>query len=297
MGYDQWNHSKFLPPKVRNSVRRGYLQKTYYDKKIMQVRLSTGDKNTNDRAELMQPGSFTGRHPPGEKCETFTGDINGDTSHRVCSTVIGDRTHHPKIDESESILYSPADKNNYVRIKGEKPKQEGQGKHGSGALFEDPYDGDGNEDQNPKGIHAATEHSETHSVKGTFQVEAGKDIRIKSEKIYIKGVIHLDGTIIAKAGLKVGNGHWGDKRPDDYPGSVKSTREEPAPESEPGPVVASHTAGIPHAALHSPPGISVDADGNVTFRGKVTFKGPVVFDGPVAFEHTVSFPCGEDDNG
>jgi phage baseplate assembly protein gpV len=284
MGTDNWNHSKFLHHKARNATRRGYLQKTYYDKKLMQSRFATGEKNQNDRIDIIQPAGFLGRHPPGEKTEIVTSDIGGDTSRRVCTAVIGDREHHPKIDEAESILYSPGDKLNYMRIKGEKPKQEGQGKHGSGAEFEDPYDGDGNEDKNPKGIHIASETNETHKIKETFQVEAEKDIRIKAPKIYIKGVIHLDGTIIAKAGLKVGNGMWGDQKPDDYPGAVPTTREPPAPEAEPGPVVES---SAPRPYL-------VDAEGNVTFLGTVTFKGPVQFDSPVTFEDVVTFALGED---
>jgi hypothetical protein len=240
---DNWNHSKFAQHKVRNGSRRGYLQKTYYDKKLMQVRFSTGEKNQNDRIDIIQPAGFLGRHPPGEKTEIVTNDIGGDTSRRVATAVIGDREHHPKIDEAESILYSPGDKKNYMRIKGEKQKQEGQGRHGSGKEFEDPWDGldskgKANEtDANPKGIHAATPANETHEIGGTFQAQAGKDIRIKAPKIYIHGEIHLDGTIITKAGLKVGNGLWGDKKPDDYPGGVQTTRESPPPPPESGPVI------------------------------------------------------------
>lgn len=294
MPIDNWNHSKFVQHKVRNGSRRGYLQKTYYDKKLMQAKFSTGEKNTNDRIDIVQPAGFLGRHPPGEKTELVTNDVGGDTSRRVCMGVIGDREHHPKIDEAESILYSPSDKKNYVRVKGEKPKQEKQGRHGSGAEFEDPYDGDGNEDKNPKGIHAASETNETHTVKQTFQVEAGADVRIKAPKIYIKGVIHLDGTIIAKAGSKPGNGHWGDGKPDDYPGGVKTTREEPPPETEPGPVIQSRASPVgPHA--HG--GYIVDGDGNITFPGKVTFKREVRFEGAVQFDGDVTYAKGRDNGG
>ena len=58
MGIDNWNHGKFISHKVRNGSRRGYLQKTYYDKKLMQAKFSTGQNNTNDRIDILQPAGF-----------------------------------------------------------------------------------------------------------------------------------------------------------------------------------------------------------------------------------------------
>jgi phage baseplate assembly protein gpV len=283
MPIDNWNQSKFAVHKVKNGSRRGYLQKTYGDKKMQHVRLSTGHQNTNDKIEHVQPAGFLGRHAPGEKVEILTKDIGGDTSHRVAE-VIGDREHHPKIDEAESILYSPGDKQNYMRIKGTKKEQQGQGRHGSGAEFEDPYDGDGKEDKNPKGIHAASEADETHTIKGTHQVHAEKDVRAKAPKIHFKGEVHIDGTLFVKQGLKPGGGPWGDGNPDAYPGSKQTTRDPPPLETEPGPVIESHR----------PPAFFIDDEGGVVFPGKVTFKGAVHFSGPVTFDDVVEFPEGGD---
>src|SRR4051794_24156710 len=106
MSSDHWNHAAYLHHKVRHMLRRGYLKKTYYDKKILQARICTGVEDENDRLDVLHPVGYLGRVKPGSKVEIFTMDVGGDPSRRVVLGVLGDREKHPKIDEGESILYT-----------------------------------------------------------------------------------------------------------------------------------------------------------------------------------------------
>jgi len=171
MGYDLWNHSKFLHHKLRNMTRRGWLLKTYYDKKIMQAKVKTGEKIENDRLDIAHPVGFLGRNKPGDKVEVLTMDVGGDTSRRVVIGVIGDREHHPKIEEGESILYSPGDKKKFVRVY-KKPQQDGQGGGGGGG---DGGGGGGQQSESKEGIHTnADDLPITSNTQDTFQGNADK---------------------------------------------------------------------------------------------------------------------------
>jgi hypothetical protein len=123
-----WEHVEHLSHKVRNVIRRGYLVKTYYDKKLMQARIKTGHGMENDRIDIMHPVGYLGRVQADDKAEVFTMDVGGDSSRRVVLGVLGDREHHPKILEGESILYSPGDPQNFLRVF-KKPAKKG-GKEG-----------------------------------------------------------------------------------------------------------------------------------------------------------------------
>src|SRR3954452_174546 len=137
MGSDQWNSSKFLHHRLKNMIRRGYLVKTYYDKKILQARVKTGDSIENDKLDVLNPVGFVGRVKEGEKVEVFTMDVGGDPSRRVVMGVIGDREEHPKVDEHESALYSPGDKKKFVRVR--KGKKQGSGGGGQQLSAAQPY--------------------------------------------------------------------------------------------------------------------------------------------------------------
>ena len=55
-------------------VRRGWLLKTYYDKKLMQARIATGIKQENDRLDWLHPVGFLGGVKPSDKTEILTMD-------------------------------------------------------------------------------------------------------------------------------------------------------------------------------------------------------------------------------
>jgi hypothetical protein len=122
-----WEHVEHLSHKVRNVVRRGYLKKTYYDKDLMQARIKTGHGIENDRIDIMHPVGYLGRVQPDDKAEVFTMDVGGDSSRRVVLGVLGDRKSHPKVLEGESILYSPGDPKNFLRVFKKPPKKQNGG--------------------------------------------------------------------------------------------------------------------------------------------------------------------------
>ena len=173
MGTDNWNHLKHLHHKVRNMVARGYLLKTYYDKKLLQARVKTGVRVENDRLDWLNPVGFLGRVKPDPHVEIFTMDINADTSRRVVLAVIGDRATHPKISEGESILYSPGDPKKYVRVYKKQQQQGGGG--GGGGGGNGSGGGGGEEKESKEGIHTdADDLPITSNTKDTFQGNADK---------------------------------------------------------------------------------------------------------------------------
>jgi hypothetical protein len=224
MGIDYWNHSRFLHHKVRNMLRRGWLIKTYYDKKILQVRFKTGEKIENDRIDMVHPVGFLGRNKPGDKVEVLSMDIDGDTSRRICFMTIGDREHHPKIDEGESILYSPGDKKKFVRVrKGDQnssPNNE-YGKNRSGAIETDADDlpvmsttKDAYSNKADKGIGNETGANFTVKAGSNTQMSAAKHIRQGEHHIsanaFVNGKHHAadhlagGGTNIGVTSLRAG---------------------------------------------------------------------------------------------
>ena len=205
MGIDYWSHSKFIHHKVRNMVRRGWLLKTYYDKKLMQARIATGIKQENDRLDWLHPVGFLGRVKPSDKTEIFTMDIGGDPSRRVVWAVIGDREYHPKISEGESILYSPGDKKKFIRVY--KKPQQGQGgaseeKESKEGIHQDADDlkittttKDTFSNKADKGIGNETEKNFTIKAAGNTQFEAQKHIRVGDH--HIQGTQYVAGTVNA----------------------------------------------------------------------------------------------------
>src|SRR5215813_7927715 len=105
MGIDLWNHTKFLHHKVRNITRRGWLLKTYNDKKMLRARIKTGEKIENDQIDIIHPVGYVAHVAPSGKTEVLTMDVGGDTSRRVVLAVMGDREYHPQPDENEAFFY------------------------------------------------------------------------------------------------------------------------------------------------------------------------------------------------
>lgn len=127
MGYELWNHSKYLPHKVRNMMRRGWLLKTYNDKKMLRGKVQTAEKIINDEIDFLNPVGFVSHVKNDEKSECITMDIGGDTSRRVVTMVMGDREEHPQPDEGEAWLYAPGNKKMFARMKMKKKQGGGQG--------------------------------------------------------------------------------------------------------------------------------------------------------------------------
>lgn len=129
MGYDNWNHSKFLYHKVRNMSRRGWLIKTYNDKKMLRGRVKTGEKIENDELDIVHPVGFVAHVEASGKHEVLTQDIGADTSKRLITMVMGDREEHPQPDENEMYIYAPNRKKMFLRFK---KKKQGGGQGGGG---------------------------------------------------------------------------------------------------------------------------------------------------------------------
>src|SRR5262245_2574705 len=160
-------------------VRRGYLLKTYYDEALMQARIKTGVRMENDRLDWLHPVGFLGRVKPDDKIEIFTMDTEADTSRRVVLMVIGDRKTHPKIEEGESILYSPGDKKKYIRVYKKPQKQNGgdDGGGGGGGGGDNGGGGNGQQSESKEGIHTdADDLPITSNTKDSYQNNADKGI-------------------------------------------------------------------------------------------------------------------------
>jgi len=196
-----------LQHKVRNVLRRGYLLKTYYDKKIMQGRIKTGVEIENDRLDWLHPVGFLGRVKPGDKVEILTMDVGADPSRRVIAWVLGDREHHPKIEEGESILYSPGDKKKFVRVY-KKPQQDQGGGGGGGGRADGG--GDGQQSESKEGIHTnaddlpiSSQTKDTYqsnadkgqgfSTQANFDIKAGQNTQFEAAKHVRKGTTYRDG--------------------------------------------------------------------------------------------------------
>src|SRR5215468_5427234 len=117
MGVDNWNHLKHLHHRMRSISRRGYLLKTYNDKKILRGRVKMGEKIGNDELDILHPVGYVAHVKHSEKTEVITMDVNGDPSRRVIAWVMGDREYHPQPDENEAFFYAPGEKKQFLRIK------------------------------------------------------------------------------------------------------------------------------------------------------------------------------------
>lgn len=210
MGLNNWNHVQHLHHKVRNVLRRGYLLKTYYDKKLMQARFKTGEKIENDKIDIMHPVGFLGRVAPGDKVEVFSMDVGGDPSRRVVLGVLGDRETHPKIDEGESILYSPGDPKKFIRVRKGK-KKEGGGGGGNGRDIgverqpeEEKKEGAIETDADDVVITSQTKKTNQRNAdegqgfstkQGSVEIKAGQNTQFEAKKHLRKGETHREGSV------------------------------------------------------------------------------------------------------
>lgn len=164
-----WEDVAHIAAKVRNTVRRGYLLKTYNDKKILRARVKTGHEIENDKIDVMHPVGYVAHVKPGEKTEVLTLDVGGDSSRRVVLCVVGDREYHPQPDEGEGWIYAPGDKALFMRVKKEK---EGGGGGGGGST-----DGDGGSQDSGRvaGMHwDAKDQKASGQTKETIQIKGDK---------------------------------------------------------------------------------------------------------------------------
>ena len=222
MGLNNWNHVQHLHHKVRNVLRRGYLLKTYYDKKLMQARFKTGERIENDKIDIMHPVGFLGRVAPGDKVEVFSMDVGGDPSRRVVLGVLGDRATHPKIDEGESILYSPGDPKKYIRVRKGK-KKDGAG--GGGQQFgvdegvepqkeEEKKEGAIETDADDVVITSQTKKTNQRNAdegqgfstkKGSVEIKAGANTQFEAAKHLRKGETHREGSVFVSGTVNAGD--------------------------------------------------------------------------------------------
>lgn len=274
MGADSWNHAKFLHHKVRNILRRGYLMKTYYDKKLMQARIKTGDGIENDRLDIMHPVGFLGRVKEDEKAEVFTMDVGGDPSRRVVMNVLGDREHHPKIDEGESILYSPGDKSKFIRVRkgGQNSRADaGYGENRAGGIEIDGGDVPISTKTQKTITTSAEDNIITSTTKAIVQ-KAGQGISRKGERHNFDGDVNIKGNLyITGEGYKPSDGAWKAGQPT-IPGVPRYEGE---------------MIGVPD--LEHVPVFSIDTDGTVVFHRPVRFKGDVVIDGDLTVNGAIKF--------
>src|SRR5215471_8717918 len=243
MGIDLWNHSKFLHHKVRNMVRRGWMKKTYNDKKMLAGKVQSAEKIINDELDILHPVGFVAHVKPSEKCEAITMDIGGDTSRRVITMVMGDREEHPQPDENESFFYSPGNKKQFLRHKKKSDKGGGGGGAGgqveqliadalaasggqqskrqtkdSGRVSGMHWDGDDQkvsgqnketfQNKADKGIGNKTDANFDIKAGGATQFEASKHVRkgqtIREGDTYTQGIEHATDHI-AGGGASVGS--------------------------------------------------------------------------------------------
>lgn len=208
MGYDYWNHSKFLQHKVRNMVRRGWLLKTYNDEKMLRGRVKTGEKVENDQIDIVHPVGLVSHVKASDKHEVLTMDPFGDSSKRIVWMVMGDREKHPKPDENETWHYSPNEPKQFMRFKKKKDDQEQQQSRAN-----DDKDGSGNRDSGREhGMHwdglesrvtgttkksfanRADEGQGFETSQGSLTIKAGQNTQFEASKHLRKGEHHIEGT-------------------------------------------------------------------------------------------------------
>ena len=218
MGYDLWNHSKFLQHKVRNMTRRGWLLKVDNQEKMLRGRVKMGEHIENDGLDIIQPVCLNAHVKPSEKTEILTLDPGGDTSRRVILSIFGDREQHPQPDEGEVFLYAPGEKKQFVRMK---KKREGGGQ---GRADGEDKDSSGNKDsgretgfhwdaleerftgttQASGNVHA--EKGQGYSTKdGNFDIKTGGNTQMKAAKHIRKGETHDNGEHYVEGSIHVGN--------------------------------------------------------------------------------------------
>jgi hypothetical protein len=160
-----WEHMQHLSNKVRNVIRRGYLLKTYNDKKLLRARVKMGHKMENDKLDVLHPVGYVAHVKPSEKTEVFTIDVGADASRRVIAWVIGDREQHPQPDEGESFHYAPGNKKMFARHK--MKKEGGGGGNGSGGGGgSDDMDGQTKDSGRVAGFHY---DAEKEKMSGTTE--------------------------------------------------------------------------------------------------------------------------------
>jgi len=190
MGIDLWNHSKFLHHKVRNMTRRGWLLKTYNDRKMLTARVQTGEKIQNDRLDVIHPVGYVAHTPPGDNTEVITMDVGADTSRRVVLAIMGDRDTHPQPDEGEAFLYAPGDKGMFVRVK----------KAGSQSR-----DRSGNSDSGrAAGVHIeGKDQAISATSTKSFSVDAKEGINLKTDKHVLEGDVLIKGNLNVEHDLRI----------------------------------------------------------------------------------------------
>lgn len=206
-----WVDVQHLPHKVRNMVRRGYLLKTYNDKKILRGRVKMGDELENDKLDIIHPIGYIAHVKATEKTEVLTLDVGGDSSRRVILAVFGDREDHPQPDEGEQFTYAPGNKKIHTRMKMKKKEKAGEGGGGGGSS----------DSGRPEGIHTDADDTPiTSKTKKTFSVEATDGINLKTKLHTFEGDVVIKGELRVAKDIKTDMDGYKPTGPEWKPGSA-----------------------------------------------------------------------------
>ena len=100
----------------RVTVQRATIEQVQHVDSIQRVRGRGLAKTQNDLIEHIQPVGFSSNPGGGDKVEAFFLDVIGESTHRICLAVIGDRKKTRHVGPGEAIIYAPGDNNQYVHV-------------------------------------------------------------------------------------------------------------------------------------------------------------------------------------
>jgi len=100
----------------RVTMTRAYVRDIQQKDSIQRIRGVGLAGTQNDLIEHIQPVGFSSNPGGGDKVEAFFLDVVGESTHRVCLAVIGDRKKTRHVAPGEVIVYAPGDSNQYVHI-------------------------------------------------------------------------------------------------------------------------------------------------------------------------------------
>jgi len=100
----------------RVTVQRATIEQVQQVDSIQRVRGRGLAKTQNDLIEHIQPVGFSSNPGGGDKIEAFFMDVVGESTHRICLAVIGDRKKTRHVAPGEAIVYAPGDNSQYVHV-------------------------------------------------------------------------------------------------------------------------------------------------------------------------------------
>ena len=100
----------------RVTIQRAYVEDVQHVDSIQRIRGRGLARTQNDMIEHIQPVGFSSNPGGGDKVEAFFLDVVGESTHRVCLAVIGDRKKTRHVGPGEAIVYAPGDSNQHVHV-------------------------------------------------------------------------------------------------------------------------------------------------------------------------------------